>query len=80
MFKEIQNQLSRLHARRIAAALVPSAEGLVRVKLSVGALSCIVRGDGFLTLLKLLPDSAGTRGVVKAIRRSARHAEGWASR
>lgn len=50
-----------------------------QIKLAVGAMSCVVVATGLLEKLKVLPDSAGTGAIVRAIRRSALHGERWAT-
>jgi hypothetical protein len=79
MFPDIRAQLCRLNASEIATIPVASKSGAGHVKLTMGALSCIVKADGLLRMLQDLPDNAGPEAVIQAIQHSALHAEQWAN-
>jgi hypothetical protein len=78
MLIEIQRQLSRLHSRRMVVTEVSQDPRPYRVKVTVGAQSCVVPASGLLEMLIKLPDSVRTRGIVAAIRQSVALGEAWA--
>jgi hypothetical protein len=78
MLTVVQIQLSRLNASEIVAIPLPSQHGLEHIKLSLGALSCVVKADGLLRMLEDLPDNAGPHAVIEAIQNCALRAEQWA--
>jgi hypothetical protein len=78
MLVAIQEQFSRLRSRRISVEMMPGDAAVERVKLTVGARSCVVLAAGLLSMLKSLPDSAGSYVILTALRRSALNADPWA--
>ena len=50
-----------------------------RVKVTVGAQSCVVEASGLLEMLTKLPERVHTKGIVAAIRQSVALGEAWAS-
>src|SRR5262245_14265407 len=76
---EIENELFRLQATGIKVEGEPMAAGDF-VTITAKGKSSRVRLAGLLNLLRQLPDSAGPIAVVRALRRSARLNEGWATR
>lgn len=79
MLNEIQAELRRLGARTVEASEVPAGNDRERVKLTVGARSCVVLAAGLLNSLRRLPDGAGTEAVVEEIQAAALRADAWAS-
>lgn len=80
MLIPIKQQLLRLGSQ-IVPEMVSGrlGAGVQRVKLSIGAKTCIVEAVGLLRLLQTLPDLAGNLLIVSGIQNSALHGEAWAS-
>jgi hypothetical protein len=74
MVDEITRQLVRLKATEIQVA--PNTESRIRVQ--PDERFCMLEADGFLAMLKGLPDGIGHEAVREAIHESALHSEDWA--
>ena len=75
MLDEITRQLSRLDATEIRVASHSDS----RIRVELGGQFCMLETEGFLAMLKGLPDSVGHETVKEAIHVSALHSEDWAT-
>lgn len=80
MLIPIKQQLLRLGSQ-IVPEMVSGrfGSGAQRVKLSIGAKTCIVETIGLLRMLQAMPDLAGNHLIVSGIHNCAVHGEAWAS-
>jgi hypothetical protein len=80
MFDDIRSELRRLDAEadvelEADSRLEPSAVTLVKV--TIHARSCTATQDGFLEMLRSLPDRSGTHAIAAEIESRSLHAESW---
>jgi hypothetical protein len=75
MLEAIAGQLVRLQATEIRIEPLPDS----RIRVQLGEQFCALEAEGFLALLKSLPDGVGHEAVRDAIHESAIHGESWAS-
>ena len=74
MLNEIKRELVRLQATQIQV----DSELESRVRVQLGEQFCTLEAEGFLAMLKGLPDGVGHEAVHEAIHESVLHGEHWA--
>lgn len=79
--QRLEAELRRLHATEITIEPEPQAESSgILVKVELGHKSCLLEAEGFLQMLKELPDNVGAEMVKSAIQDSALRGLEWATR
>ena len=80
MFDEIHQEFVRLSVEHIGLEADERQMGTQQfVKVTTGARSCSVAVEGFLEMLRHLPEGAGAAAVIAALESSAIHADQWAT-
>jgi hypothetical protein len=79
MFDVIHSELKRLGAEdvQVEKDSRPGPSPVAMIKVTIDTRSCAATQDGFLEMLRSLPDGSGTHAIAAEIESRSIHAEPW---